>query len=237
MNDIFGTASPMWGALPSAGAGGWSGVGFQIPGPFGARPIGAPQFGSPAHSIGISNSSSGVPGLSASNSFPPNAYPSSQLPGTMYGFGGVVPPNAQQSLGAPAVMTAGLPYAFNPSGGFITPEALGWIPPAALLAAVAIRRGQPQGPTNDREVEDLIYDALEMLPGANDVEVRVENGRATLTGSVPDKRTKRDIGEIVWAIPSSTDVQNNITITSRRRSRPNREAETTTANVPARKQS
>ena len=36
----------------------------------------------------------------------------------------------------------------------------------ALLAAIAMRRGQPQGPTNDQEVEDFIYDVLEVLPGA-----------------------------------------------------------------------
>lgn len=82
-----------------------------------------------------------------------------------------------------------------------------------------MRRGQPQGPSNDHEVEDFIYDALELLPGAADVEVRCEGGRATLTGSVQHKRTKRDIGEVAWAIPALNDVQNNVTITSRRRGR------------------
>ncbi len=89
-----------------------------------------------------------------------------------------------------------------------------------------MRRGQPQGPTNDHEVEDFIYDAFELLPGAADVEVRCEGGRATLTGNVQHKRTKRDIGEIAWAIPALNDVQNNVTITSRRRARgSSREAE------------
>src|SRR6266498_3396559 len=58
----------------------------------------------------------------------------------------------------------------------------------ALIATVAVRRGQPQGPTNDQEVEDFVYDVLELLPGANDVEVRSDGGRVTLTGSVPHKR-------------------------------------------------
>jgi osmotically-inducible protein OsmY len=89
-----------------------------------------------------------------------------------------------------------------------------------------MRRGQPQGPTTDAEVEEFLYDALELLAGASDVEVRNENGRATLTGTVPHKRLKRDIGEIAWAIPGVNDVQNNVTITARRRSRTaNREAE------------
>lgn len=58
-----------------------------------------------------------------------------------------------------------------------------------------------------------------MLPGTADVDVRCENGRATLTGVVQHKRTKRDIGEIAWAIPGLQDVQNNVSITSRRRAR------------------
>jgi hypothetical protein len=95
----------------------------------------------------------------------------------------------------------------------------------ALLTAVAIRRGQPLGPTNDQEIEDFIYDAFDLLPGTNDVEVRVEGGRAVLSGSVAHKRLKRDLGELAWAIPGLNDVQNNVTITARRRSRAGREGE------------
>ena len=96
----------------------------------------------------------------------------------------------------------------------------------ALLATVAVRRGQPLGPTNDLEIEDFIYDALELVPGSSDVEVRCEGGRVTLTGAVQHKRLKRDVGEIAWAIPTVNDVQNNVTIATRRRPRaPNRESE------------
>jgi len=102
-----------------------------------------------------------------------------------------------------------------------------------LLAAVAMRRGQLQGPTNDQETEDFVYDALELLPGAADVEVRCDSGRLTLTGNVQHKRLKRDVGEIAWAIPSLVDVLNNVTITSRRRPRNREEA---VSNVSARKQ-
>jgi hypothetical protein len=101
----------------------------------------------------------------------------------------------------------------------------------ALLTAVALRRGQPLGPTNDQEVEEVIYDAFELLSGTNDVEVRVEGGRAVLSGSVPHKRLKRDLGEVAWAIPTLNDVQNNVTITARRRSRASREAENPAATV------
>jgi osmotically-inducible protein OsmY len=107
----------------------------------------------------------------------------------------------------------------------------------ALLAAIAMRRGQPLGPTSDQEIEDFIYDALEVLGvGTSEVEVRVDGGRATLTGLVPHRRLKRDIGEIAWAIPAISDVQNNITITTRRRSRSSRETEQQSSVPPSRKQ-
>jgi hypothetical protein len=95
-----------------------------------------------------------------------------------------------------------------------------------LVAAVAMNRGQPQGPTNDQEVEEVIYDTLDLFSGASEVDVRCEAGRVTLTGAVSHKRLKRDIGEIAWAIPTINDVQNNITIAPRRRTRSfSREAE------------
>jgi BON domain len=105
----------------------------------------------------------------------------------------------------------------------------------ALLSATALRRGQPMGPTNDQEIEEFIYETLDLLPGANDVELRSEGGRITFTGSVHHKRLKRDIGEIGWAIPGVNDVQNNLVITTRRRARSaGREPEP--PNQPARKQ-
>jgi hypothetical protein len=129
----------------------------------------------------------------------------------------------------------GFAFAPNPLTAIFAPDAVPGLTAPSLLAAVAMRRGQPQGPTNDLEVEDFIYDALELLPGAADVDVRCEGGRATLTGSVQHKRLKRDIGEIAWAIPGLNDVQNNVTITSRRRNRAGREKDEP-ANIPARKQ-
>jgi len=106
----------------------------------------------------------------------------------------------------------------------------------AAVAAVALQRGQPTGPTSDQETEDFIYDALELIPGANDVEVRCEGGRVTLTGTVHHKRVKREVGEVAWAIPAIVDVQNTVTIATRRRSRvPGREPETPVGG-PGRKQ-
>ena len=140
---------------------------------------------------------------------------------------------------APGSYPGTFPFMNNPAGflGPIGGDPAAGVTAPLLLAAVAMRRGQPHGPTNDQEVEDFIYDAFELLPGASDVEVRCEGGRVTLTGTVQHKRVKRDVGEIAWAIPVLHDVQNNITIASRRRTRTaGREAETAPASQ-GRKQS
>jgi hypothetical protein len=116
----------------------------------------------------------------------------------------------------------GAPGVFGHPGGFPSPagyEFTGGITAPALLGAVALRRGQPLGPTNDREIEEFLYDALDLVPGANDVEVRCDGGRVTLTGTVQHKRLKRDVGEIAWAMSNVNDVVNNVTIATRRRSR------------------
>jgi hypothetical protein len=111
----------------------------------------------------------------------------------------------------------------------------GGVSAPALLAAIAVRRGQPLGPTNDQEIEDFIGDALDLLPGSNDIDVRCDSGRITLTGQVSHKRFKRDAGEVAWAIPGVNDVQNNVTIVARRRSR-TAGRETETPVVASRKQ-
>lgn len=127
------------------------------------------------------------------------------------------------------------PFGYGPFGvpgivpALVGPEVAQGPTARTLVAAVAVRRGQPMGPTNEQELEEFIYDALDML-GANDVDVRYEGGRTTLTGSVAHKRLKRDVGEVAWAMPGVADVQNNVVIAGRRRSRPNiRDAEPQTS--------
>jgi hypothetical protein len=123
---------------------------------------------------------------------------------------GVAPPDVAVPPGPTQFPTF---PAFAASGMVMVPTA------SALLNAVAVRRGQPLGPTNDSEIEDFIYDVLDLWPGVTEVDVRCEGGRTTLTGTVSHKRLKRDVGEIAWAIPGVSDVQNNIAIAARRRSR------------------
>ena len=161
--------------------------------------------------------------------YQPIAFGNTPLPAPGFGSpmiagGRAVAPNAQQSLAGPGLAVA-YPYAANALAAQLA-DPTGVVTASSMLAAVAIRRGQPQGPTNDAEVEEFIYDALDLLPGAADVELRCESGRVTIAGSVPHKRIKRDVGELAWAIPGVHDVQNNVSITSRRRARAaSREAE------------
>jgi len=144
------------------------------------------------------------------------------------GFGWYQPP---PGIGNRPNGAAPSPFAAAPLG---MPE----ISAQSLVAAIAQRRGQPQGPVTDQDVEEFLYDTFELLAGAGDVELRCEGGRVTLTGTVAHKRLKHDLGEIVWAIPAVTDVQNNVAIAARRRGRPAtgpREGEAP-SNAPARKQ-
>ena len=212
---LYGSVSgtPIWTGIPSVG------FGFpQTAFAFGNVPIGpgAPGFG------GMSNA--------GPTDVPPSTF---GFAPQSYGFsGGVIPQPPALGFGpmpaAPGTNVPFFPNQINALGGlpgFVGQEIpLGFTVPQ-LLGAVAIRRRQPMGPTNDQELEDFIYDALELLSGTNEVEVRCEGGRVTITGSVPHKRLKRDAGEIAWTIPGTNDVQNNLTIATRRRARA-RDAET-----------
>ena len=215
LEPLFGSSAQMWTGLPATG------FAFQTPMGIGNGQFGSPVFGSPAIS--------GLPGGTPSaQSFPVPA----ALPNSAYGYGaGLIAVSPQSLSGLPGSS----PFARNLSSFAGTEPVVGLTAPS-LLAAVAMRRGQPQGPASDQEVEDFIYDALELLPGAADVEVRCEGGRVSLTGTVQHKRLKRDVGEIGWAIPGLHDVQNNLTIASRRRTRAAGRESEASANVTSRKQ-
>jgi BON domain len=212
---FFGTASPIWAGSPAPGFG-W----LQTPVATGHRPLA--HVGMP---VGLTQPPIGTvlpldqPGLGAG----PASNPGTAVGGPNFTSGITIAPTA---------------LATSPYPTYFGPEVTANVTAPALLAAVAVRRGQPMGPTNDQEIEDFIYDALDLLPGTNEIEVRSEGGRTVLTGSVQQKRLKRDAGEIAWAIPSVTDVQNNVTIVARRRARPaGREIVEPTAPAPVRKQS
>jgi len=219
LEPLFGSGAPMWTTVPPTG------FAFQTPIGIGSGPLSTPAFGS-SHISGLAG---GMPAGVQSLPVPPS------LPTSAYGYGPgmiAISPQGLTGLNLPGAF----PFPHNSSSLAGSDAVVGLTAPS-LLTAVAMRRGQPQGPTTDQEVEDFIYDALELLPGAADLEVRCEGGRLTLTGSVQHKRLKRDAGEIAWAIPGLHDVQNNVVIASRRRTRSaNREGEPA-ASAPNRKQS
>jgi BON domain len=162
--------------------------------------------------------------------------------------------NATVGMGAPGMLSSfpasapyiglGSPMLTNPFGQMVwvgplpawsNPEQSTGLSAPALIGALAMRRGQPMGPATDQDIEAVLYDALEVLSGTDEVEVRCESGRVTLTGSVMAKRVKRDVGETAWAISAVTDVQNNVNVATRRRGRP-RDVETQPQSVQSRKQ-
>jgi hypothetical protein len=202
----FGSVSPVWSSVPLAG---WAqGTPLNRPAGFTPQPVGVPN----AAAMSLRGPQPLAPTI-------PDAY--------------TVAAGAQ--VGA-ANFGLGMPFVSNPLAFAGYPGLLPAPMITALLATVAMRRGQPAGPTNDQEIEDLVYDVLEFLPGTNDVEVRCEGGRVTLTGTVQHKRLKHDIGEIVWAIPGVNDVQNTIAITTKRRSRSSSRESEPQAAVTGRKQ-
>ena len=134
--------------------------------------------------------------ISAPNAFPVNVYSAAMPSITPYG---VPAPNPAASL----------PLTSYPTATLASPETISGVTAVGLLAAVAMRRGQPQGPTNDQEVEDFLYEALDLLGGTSDVEIRCEGGRTALTGTVPTRGSSETLLEIAWAIPAINDVQNN----------------------------
>ena len=218
MNEMmYGTGSPVWTGTPPIG------LAYQ-PLNIGNPAIAPPMFSSPAISGGIGGGSAGAQGVPAPGPLSPS----------IYGYGGATTPGVQQF---PLGQTLPMPYPFgaNP-GALLGADPAGFVAAPLLLAAVAFRRGQLQGPTNDQEVEEFIDDALDLIPGAADVEARCENGRAILTGSVHHKRTKRDAGEIAWSIPGIQDVQNNVSIASRHRPRTTARDTEAPPSSPARKQ-
>ena len=78
------------------------------------------------------------------------------------------------------------------------------------------------GLPTDEEITEMIYDALDddpLIPWDADINVEVDAGTVTLTGTVPDKRIKHAAGDDAWWIPGVVDVHNEIQVTGRHRYR------------------
>src|SRR5258706_11186610 len=93
---------------------------------------------------------------------------SGPLPGELYAFNrAIVPAGTAPGFGVGASNFVSTPVS-PPFPVFGNPAMAFGVTAPALVSAMATRRGQPAGPTNDQEIEDFIYDALELFPGASD---------------------------------------------------------------------
>src|SRR6266542_4188850 len=134
LEPLFGSGAPMWTTVPPTG------FAFQTPIGIGNGPIATPVFGS-----------SNAPGLAGG--VPAGAQPfpvSAAVPANAYGYGAgliAVSPQSLSGLNLPGAS----PFTRNLSS-FVGPDPVVGLTAPSLLAAVAMRRGQPQGPTNDQEV-------------------------------------------------------------------------------------
>lgn len=84
------------------------------------------------------------------------------------------------------------------------------------------------GLPTDEEITEMVYDAIDddpLIPWDAEINVEVDAGEVTLTGTVPNKRIKHAAGDDAWWIPGVTDVHNEIQVTGRHRARGAEEAE------------
>ncbi len=78
------------------------------------------------------------------------------------------------------------------------------------------------GLPTDEEITEMVYDAFDidpLIPYDADIDVDVDAGVVTLSGTVPNKHAKHAAGDDAWWIPGVTDLRNNITVSPRRRAR------------------
>ncbi|MBI2939205.1 MAG: BON domain-containing protein [Chloroflexi bacterium] len=78
------------------------------------------------------------------------------------------------------------------------------------------------GLPTDEEISEMVYDAIDddpLIPWDAEINVDVEAGEVTLTGTVPNKRIKHAAGDNSWWIPGVVDVHNSLQVTGHRRAR------------------
>lgn len=83
------------------------------------------------------------------------------------------------------------------------------------------------GLPTDEEISEMIYDAMDvdpLIPYDADINVTVDAGEVTLTGTVANKSIKHAAGDDSWWIPGVVDVHNQLKVSGRRRTRGGTEA-------------
>jgi len=76
------------------------------------------------------------------------------------------------------------------------------------------------GTRSDEEIRNELYDALDedpQIPYDTDIDVEINDGVVTLTGIVRSRYIKMAAGNCAWMTPGVQDVNNNLTVTGRRR--------------------
>jgi hypothetical protein len=75
------------------------------------------------------------------------------------------------------------------------------------------------GLPTDEELTEMIYDAIDddpLIPFDADINVEVDAGTVTLSGTVPTKTIKHAAGDDTWWMPGVDDVHNMLQVVSRR---------------------
>ncbi len=87
------------------------------------------------------------------------------------------------------------------------------------------------GLPTDEEIEEMVYDAMDadpLIPYDADIDVSVDAGVVTISGTVPNKRIKHASGDNAWWVPGVVDVNNELAVSGRRKSRNAPPEQTTT---------
>ncbi|MGH2461252.1 MAG: BON domain-containing protein [Chloroflexota bacterium] len=87
--------------------------------------------------------------------------------------------------------------------------------PAAMPTAIATGAAR----TDDAHIREFVERAIDndpSIPAHAEIDVAVENGVVTLTGTVSNKRIKHAAGDDAWFVPQVFDVHNEIAVVSHR---------------------
>lgn len=118
----------------------------------------------------------------------------------------------------------GGPYGFGPFYGYSPP----WGSGGWGLGGLRTWGGtySPQylstGLPTDEEIVEMVFDALDddpLIPWDADIDVDVQAGEVTITGTVPDKNIKHAAGDDAWWVPGVIDVHNQLKVSGRHRYR------------------
>ncbi|MCL5961266.1 MAG: BON domain-containing protein [Chloroflexi bacterium] len=78
------------------------------------------------------------------------------------------------------------------------------------------------GLPTDEEMEEMVYDAIDadpLIPYDADINVAVDTGVVTLSGTVTNKRIKHSAADDAWWVPGVVDLNNEIAVVERRRAK------------------